>query len=114
MDNIIILSLFIIISCILSYILLYIMFDYEFKFNDIIILFNKIKIIRSSEYKSNIKIKDLAISDKLDKYSLKDIETILNYDNLYKSDPDIKFIILDYEKKDIEKYIRKKKLQKIK
>jgi len=70
----------------------------------------KIKIKKTPEYKENIRVRELSISDKLDNYNSKDIETILKF---YKLDDKIKSAALDYDVKELEKYLRKKKIQKL-
>ena len=73
--------------------------------------YRKRKFKKTPEYKENIRVKELSISDKLDNYNSKDIETILKF---YKLDDKIKSATLYYDVKELEKYLRKKKIQKLK
>jgi len=54
---------------------------------------------------------ELSISEKLDKLNIKDVESVLKF---YKLDDKIKSTTSYYDIKDIEKYLRKKKIQKLK
>jgi len=73
--------------------------------------FRKRKIKRTPEYKEKMIEKELNISKFLDKYSIKDIETISNFEMI---DEKIISIVHGYTSDEIKKYLRKKKIQKLK
>jgi len=73
--------------------------------------YNKIKLKITPEYKSKIKNIELSTSDKLDKLNIKDVESVLKY---YKLDYKVKGVTFDMNPKDIETYLRKKKIKKLK
>jgi len=111
----------IIFLCLLMIVLL-IKFGYE-KLTDFVILFfyvvidiiphlyNKFKIKIEPEYKNKNNNIELTISNKLDKLNIKDVESVLKY---YKLDDKVKGVTFDMNPKDIETYLRKKKIKKLK
>ena len=88
-------------------------FFYKLKFN-ILSFHKKNRLKGTPEYKINVETKKEAIDDKLNNFKISDIETVIRYYNLDRSDPEVKFIIYDFDIKEIQKYIRNKKIQKLK
>ena len=107
----IVLCLVLIMLILIVKIIIYIIFDIDISLNNIFDLYKKQKLKRTQEYISAIKNYELTISYILDKYNSKDLESVLIY---YKLDDKIKNILLQFDMKDVEIYLRKKKHQKIK
>ena len=80
--------------------------------NKIKYFYQNIKIKKTPEYKDAIKFKELTINKKLEKYNSKDIEVCVKYFKL--NDMNLKNLIYTMKLNDIEKYLRKKKIQKLK